>query len=120
MLTMDISLRSSVPADAGGSPLQGATREQVQMKRLFQMHTAFQSKPAMLTHAHNPIFSPPSFKDFLNTMHPKGAGSNKEPERQPDVDDPDNVFVQALDLNGVDGTDLLNEDAVALGSSAVA
>jgi len=53
-------------------------------------------------------------------MHPKGAGPNKEPERQADVDDPDNVFVQALDLNSVDGTDLLNEDAVALGSSAVA
>ena len=44
------------------------------MKRLFQMHTTFQSKPAMLTHAHNPIFSPPSFKDFLNTMHPNGVG----------------------------------------------
>lgn len=53
-------------------------------------------------------------------MHPKGSRPSKEPERQPDADDPDNVFVQALDLNSVDGTDLLNEDADALGSSAVA
>lgn len=115
-----VEIGSSLPE--GGQPgdevVRAATPEAIHRSQLHQMHRTYQSRPCLLTHASNPIFMAPSFETFLKTTDPKIDLADRSSEERTEADDLDNAFGQALDLNSANDTDMLNDDADPLNSSA--
>ena len=100
--------------------MRARTAEAIHMSQVLEMHEAYQSRPSLLTHASNPIFQSPSFDAFLRATSLKTEQRDPSFEPVAESEDVDGAFVQALDLNSTNDTDMLDDDVDGLRSAATA
>lgn len=103
---------------ANDDVLRTAAPEAIHDIQLHEMHKAFLSSPALLTHASNPVFVAPSFDAFVKACNPKIDVADRDRDLADEPEDLENAFVQALDLNSNNDTDMLKEDVDMLSAAS--